>query len=334
VQPPELPGRYHEGRAAAEVAIEMEVAARGPLLTIAGRLARRRLALVGLTVIAVIYLAGILAPLVAPHGFSETDFGNTFAGPSLDHPFGTDRLGRDMFSRVIWASQTTVIISAATVLTGGLAIGVAMGLLAGYSGGRTDNVIMRVADAFFALPDILLLLLITATVRPRVDDFFADFDDWPVMGGLIDSGLPDYFLVFGALALFGWVGVARIVRSQVLSLRESDYVLAARAAGARTPRLLFRHLLPNVTNLIVVVLTFSLGSIAGAEIALTWLGIGIQPPHPSFGVMIFDGSGLTNLRNHPNLLLVPAAVVALLLFSFNLVGDALNDVLSPHRRSR
>jgi oligopeptide transport system permease protein len=167
-----------------------------------------------------------------------------------------------------------------------------------------------------------------------VEEFFDNFDGWPVLGGLNEAGLPDYFLIFGALSLFGWVGMARIVRAQVLALRESDYVLAARAAGARTPRLLFQHLLPNVSNLIIVSITFSLGAVAGSEIALTWLGIGIQPPHPSFGVMIFDGSGLSNLRNHPALLLTPAAVVILLLFSFNLVGDALNDVLSPHRRSR
>jgi ABC-type dipeptide/oligopeptide/nickel transport system permease subunit len=296
------------------------------------RLARKRLALVALVVIAIIYMAGILAPVAAPYGFAETDFGNTFAGPSLEHPFGTDRLGRDMLSRVMWASQTTLIISAAVILTGGLALGVSLGLLAGYAGGRIDNLIMRVADAFFGLPDILLLLMITATIRPRVNDLFDKFDGWPVLGGLNEAGLPDYFLIFGALSLFGWVGMARIVRSQVLSLRETDYVLAARAAGARTPRLLFHHLLPNVTNIVVVAITFSLGAIAGTEIALTWLGIGIQPPHPSFGTMIFDGSGLTNLRAHPTLLLVPAVVVAALLFSFNLLGDALNDVLSPRRR--
>jgi ABC-type dipeptide/oligopeptide/nickel transport system permease subunit len=237
-----------------------------------------------------------------------------------------------MLSRVMWASQTTLIISAAVILTGGLALGVSLGLLAGYAGGRIDNLIMRVADAFFGLPDILLLLMITATIRPRVNDLFDKFNGWPVLGGLNEAGLPDYFLIFGALSLFGWVGMARIVRSQVLSLRETDYVLAARAAGARTPRLLFHHLLPNVTNIVVVAITFSLGAIAGTEIALTWLGIGIQPPHPSFGTMIFDGSGLTNLRAHPNLLLVPAVVVAALLFSFNLLGDALNDVLSPRRR--
>jgi ABC-type dipeptide/oligopeptide/nickel transport system permease subunit len=311
---------------------EAEPIATTPSFVVLRRLAHKRLAMVALVIIGVIYLAGIIAPIAAPYGFAEVDFRNTFAGPSLDHPFGTDRLGRDLLSRVMWSAQTTVIISAAAILTGGLAIGVSLGLLAGYAGGRTDNLIMRVADAFFGLPDILLLILITATVRPRVEGFFDNFDGWPVLGGLNESGLPDYFLIFGALSLFGWVGMARIVRSQVLSLRETDYVLAARAAGARTPRVLFRHLLPNVTNIIVVAVTLSLGSIAGAEIALTWLGIGIQPPHPSFGVMIFDASALTTLRAHPELMLVPAVPVIALLFSFNLLGDALNDVLSPHRR--
>ncbi len=316
---------------ATDGALEFEEVAPQTSFLFLRRLARKRIAMVALVVIVVIYLAGITAPLTAPYGFRETDFANTLAGPSLEHPFGTDRLGRDMLSRVMWSAQTTVIISAAAILTGGLAIGVTLGLLAGYAGGRVDNLIMRVADAFFGVPDILLLLLITATARERVDKFFANFNDWPVLGGLNDAGLPDYFLIFGALALFGWVGMARIIRSQVLSLRESDYVMAARAAGARTPRILFQHLLPNVSNIIIVALTFSLGAVAGTEIALTWLGIGIQPPHPSFGVLIFDGSGLTTLRAHPYLMFVPAAVVGALLFSFNLLGDPVNDVLSPRR---
>ena len=319
---------YYE---AVDSALEVqEVAPRKSFLFLR-RLARKRIAMVSLVVIVVIYLAGITAPVTAPDGFREIHLENTFAGPSLEHPFGTDRLGRDMLSRVMWSAQTTVIVSAAAILTGGLALGVTLGLLAGYAGGRVDNLIMRVADAFFGVPEILLLLLITTAARDRVDSFFANFNGWPVLGGLNDAGLPDYFLIFGALSLFGWVGMARIIRSQVLSLRESDYVMAARAAGARTPRILFQHLLPNVSNIIIVALTFSLGAIAGTEIALTWLGIGIQPPHPSFGVLIFDASALTTLRAHPYLMLVPAAVVAALLFSFNLFGDALNDVLSPRR---
>lgn len=296
------------------------------------RLLRKRLAMVCLVVILVIYLAGILAPLVAPYGYNKQELDNAFAGPSLAHPLGTDRLGRDMLSRVIWASQTTVIISAAAIFTGGLVLGVGLGLLAGYAGGRVDNFIMRVADAFFALPDILLLLLITATVRPRVEALFDKFKSWPVAGGLVEAGAPDYFLVFGALALFGWVGIARLIRSQVLSLRESDYVLAARAMGVSLGRILARHLLPNVGNIIIVSVTFSLGAMAGTEIMLSWLGIGITYPHPSFGAMIAEGSDLSSLRAHPHLLLVPATVVALLLFAFNFLGDALNDVLSPRRR--
>ena len=317
---------------AASGTLEAEDVTPRPSFLVLRRLARKRLAVVGLAIILIIYLAGIFAPLVAPYGFADTDFTNTFAGPSLEHPLGTDRLGRDLLSRVMWSAQTTVIISAAAILTGGLALGVTLGLLAGYAGGRVDNLIMRVADTFFGLPEILMLLLITATVRPRVEDFFDKFDGWPVLGGLNEAGLPDYFLIFGVLSLFGWVGMARIVRSQVLSLRETDYVMAAQAAGARTPRVLFHHLLPNVSNIVIVAITFSLGAIAGTEIALTWLGIGIQPPHPSFGVMIFDASGLTTIRAHPNLMLVPAVAVAALLFSFNLLGDALNDVVNPHRR--
>lgn len=317
---------------AASGTLEAEDVTPRPSFLVLRRLSRKRLAVVGLVVIVIIYLAGIFAPLVAPYGFADTDFTNTFAGPSLEHPLGTDRLGRDLLSRVMWSAQTTVIISAAAILTGGLALGVTLGLLAGYAGGRVDNLIMRVADTFFGLPEILMLLLITATVRPRVEDFFDKFDGWPVLGGLNEAGLPDYFLIFGVLSLFGWVGMARIVRSQVLSLRETDYVMAARAAGARTPRVLFHHLLPNVSNIVIVAVTFSLGAIAGTEIALTWLGLGIQPPHPSFGVMIFDASGLTTLRAHPILMVVPAVAVAALLFSFNLLGDALNDVMNPHRR--
>ena len=301
--------------------------------TTLGRLLRNRLAVVCLAIIAIIYLAGILAPWVTPYAYDDQNLDNTYAGPSLSHPLGTDELGRDMLSRVIWAAQTTVIISVAVILTGGLALGVGLGLLAGYAGGRVDNLIMRVADAFFALPDILLLLLITATVRPRVDKLFeGQLAHWPVLGPVVDAGGPDYFLVFGALAFFGWVGIARVIRSQVLSLRESEHVLAARAMGASLWRVLGQHLLPNVTNLIVVSITFSLGAVAGTEIMLTWLGIGVQPPHPSFGAMIFNGSGLAALRNHPSLLLVPATVVGLLLFAFNLLGDALTDVLSPRRR--
>lgn len=296
------------------------------------RLRRRPVAIACLVVIAVIYGAGILAPLIAPYGFAEPDFNNTYASPSFTHPLGTDELGRDLLSRAIWSAQTTVIISIATVTTGALFLGVTLGLLSGYLRGWADAVIMRVAEIMGSVPTILLLLIITATLLRRVQGWAADLEDLTGMDWIVSSGAPSYFLVFGALSLFSWVGIARIVRSQVLSLRESQYVIAARASGASTARIIFRHLLPNVSNLLIVALTLSLGGAAGAEIGLTFLGIGVQSPHPSFGAMIYEGAGLTQVRQHPILIAIPAGCVVSLILAFNLLGDQLTDVLSPRRQ--
>ncbi|HEV8574454.1 MAG TPA: ABC transporter permease [Dehalococcoidia bacterium] len=296
------------------------------------RLIKRPVAVVALCVILTFYMAGILAPWAAPHGFRETDLRNPFAGPSIEHPFGTDRLGRDQFSRIIWSAQTTVFISVAAFVGGSLVLGVSAGLLSGYAGGRIDSVIMRAGDGFASVPTILLLLLINATLRDRVVDVFREIEDVTGIEGLVSSGAPSYFLVSVAFAIFAWVGTARLIRSQTLALRESDYVLAARAAGASLWLILGRHLLPNVSPLIVVGVTAGLGAAGLAEIGLTFLGIGVQAPHPSFGVMIFEGSGLTNLRAHPQLMLVPAAVIVSLFLSFNLLGDVLTDIMSPRRR--
>ncbi len=296
------------------------------------RLMRRPVAVVAIMIIVVIYSAGLLAPWVAPHGFNEADFQNRFAEPSLEHPLGTDRLGRDLLSRSIWSAQTTVIVTVAAVLTGGLFLGVTAGLAAGYAGGRTDSIIMRAADTFASVPTILLLLIITATLLPRIQNGARDLEDLTGFDWIVSSGAPSYFLVFGALAIFGWTGIARVVRSQVLALRQEPYVIAARAAGAGTPRILFLHLLPNLTNLLLVSFTLSFGALATAEVGLTFLGIGVQPPHPSFGLMVSDGAILSNVREHTTLILVPAGFIVALVMSFNLLGDQLTDVLSPRRR--
>ncbi len=146
------------------------------------------------------------------------------------------------------------------------------------------------------------------------------------------SGFADYFLIFGVLSLFGWVGGARLIRSQVLTLRGSEFIVAARASGATTPRILFQHILPEHHAAVVVGASAALGSIAVAEIGLTFLGVGVQPPHPSFGALITDGASRTVLENHPELLVVPALIVAALIFAFNLLGDALNDVFTSRAR--
>jgi peptide/nickel transport system permease protein len=303
-----------------------------PLRLALRRLLRKKLAVAALVAILIFYGAAVFAPLVAPHSYRAQDLDRTLEGPTLEHPLGTDRLGRDMLSRVIWAARTTVIVTVATVLTGGIVLSVGLGLLSGYLGGKVDTLIMRVGDVFFALPGLPLLLLINAALRGRVEQFARWVEDSTGIEGIVSSGAPDYFLIFGALSLFAWVGSARVIRSQVLALRESEYVVAARAMGASTRRVILVHLLPNVSNIVIVGVSASLGAIAGSEIALTWFGVGIQPPTPSFGAMIFDASSVRAINAHPHLLLVPGLAVAMLIFAFNLLGDALNDVLTPRAR--
>jgi ABC-type dipeptide/oligopeptide/nickel transport system permease subunit len=302
---------------------------RGPLALALRRLLRKKIAVAALVFIAVFYFCGLFAPLVAPHSFTDQNLDNVLAGPSLEHPFGTDRLGRDMLSRVIWASRTTVVVTVATLLTGGLVLAVGLGLLAGYVGGRTDTAIMRLGEVFFALPGLPMLIMVNAALGPRVRS-------WGFLKAMESDlkiqGFPDYFVIFAALSLFSWVAGSRLIRSQVLALRETEYVTAARAMGASTFRIIVHHLLPNVSNIIIVSLSASLGAIAGTEVALSWLGVGVQPPTPSFGAMLYDAGFIRSLQTTPQLLLIPAAVIAALIFACNLLGDALTDILTPHAR--
>ncbi len=306
-------------------------AARGESLTRRAmrRLLRKKVAVLCLVVIAVFYAAGALAPWVAPYGYAEQNLDVSFQGPSWDHPFGTDRNGRDMLSRSMFAARTTVVVTLATVATGGILLPLTLGMLAGYKGGWADSIIMRAGEVLASMPGLPMLILISATMRPKFVGWVEDAEGWIGWGGLTGSGFADYFLIFFVLSLFGWVGGARLIRTQVLTLRGSEYVLAAEAAGASTAGILFRHLLPNIMPLVIVGASASLGAIAGTEIALTFLGVGIQPPQPSFGALITDGASRTVLENHPQLLLVPASIVASLIFAFNLLGDALNDVFTP-----
>lgn len=292
------------------------------------RLLRKKIAVACIVAIAVFYAAGMLAPWIAPYDYADQNLDLSFSGPSWDHPFGTDRAGRDMLSRSMFAARTTVIVTIATIAAGGFVLPLSLGLLAGYRGGWIDAAINRVGEIFASLPGLPMLVLINATLRPRFESAI-DKIGWEALS---DSAFPQYFIIFFVLSLFGWVGGARLVRTQVLTLRNSEYVLSARASGASTRRILFAHLFPNILPLVLVGWSAALGAIAGSEIALTFLGVGVQPPHPSFGALITDGASRTVLENHPQLLLVPAGIVAGLIFAFNLLGDALNDVITPRAR--
>ena len=296
------------------------------------RLLRKKVGMACLVVITLFYLAGILAPWVTPHDYRAQDLTMTKQRPSLSHPFGTDRLGRDIFTRVIYGLRTTVIITVAALATGSLFLGIGMGLISGYFGKSVDMVIMRVGEVFMAFPGIFLVILIAATVRTRVVDFVRDIESTTGIHGLVSSGAADYVVVFGAVAAFSWVGMARLVRGQVLYVKQNEYVEAARALGASTRRIMVAHIMPNILSPVIVLITIGMGTTAGTEIVLSWLGIGIQPPTPSLGVMIFNNGNISVLRTDPHLLLFPVGTITILIFSFNLLGDALNDAFNPRSR--
>ena len=291
------------------------------------RLRRKKLALISMVIITVIYGAGAFAPLVARYSYREQNLQRGLEGPSADHWLGTDRLGRDMLSRSIYSARTSLIVTLAVAISGSIIIGNGLGLLAGYRGGWVDNIIMRVGEIFSSLPGLLMLILINASLGGRVTDAVRWIEDNTFFSGLVASGFGSYFTVFAAMSLFFWVGTARLIRAQVLQLREREFILAAESLGAAPRRVIFRHLLPGVSFLIVLQISATLGGIAGSEVVLSWFGVGVQPPAASFGAMIFAGSDARTFQAHPHLLLVPGTIVTLLLFSFSLLGDALNDAM-------
>ena len=295
------------------------------------RLLRKKIAVACLAVILVMYGSGVLAPLVTPYDYNDQDLSITKQGPSLAHPFGTDRVGRDILTRIIYGLRTTVIVTIAAMLGGSLFLGITLGLMAGYFGKLIDGAIMRVGEVTSAFPDILLVLIIVATVKPRIINWVRGVED--ALGiEIIRLGIVDYMVLSVALAAFSWFGMARLVRGQVLQAREFQYVEAARAIGLTTPRILLFHILPNVIGPIIVVVSAGLATFAGSEIFLSWIGIGIQPPTPSLGVMIFENGNISVLRSNPHLLLFPVGTLAVLLFTFNLLGDSVNDAFNPRAR--
>ncbi len=256
----------------------------------------------------------------------------TLQGPSSDHWLGTDRNGRDIFSRAMFSLRTTLIISVISVVFGNLFLGLGLGLLAGYRGGLIDQIIMRIGDVMLAMPGLLFLIVIVAVFRDQWEDWFRAIEDATGMHWLIEQGVDDYVLIVFALSLVGWAGSARFYRAQVLALRESDYILAAETIGARTPRVLIRHLFPGILPWFIVGFSASLGEVAGSEVVLTWLGIGITPPTPSFGILVENAGGRTSLLAYPWMMLVPFTSLLILMLAFNLLGDAINDVLNPRGR--
>ena len=224
-----------------------------------------------------------------------------------------------------------MIITVVTLVTGSLVLGVSLGLIAGYFGRMVDTLIMRVGEVTSAFPDLFLVLIIVSTLRPPMVEWLRGVEG--TLGvDIVRIGIADYLVLSLGLVIFSWFGMARLVRGQVLQTREDQYVEAARAIGSSTPRILFRHILPNVISPVIVMVSAGLAGVAGSEILLSFLGIGIQPPVPSLGLMIFENGSISVLRAEPHLLLFPVGTLSLLLFTFNLLGDAVNDAFNPRTR--
>jgi len=281
-----------------------------------------------------IYIVGIFAPIIATHDYNTTDLYNTQSSPSRENLLGTDKLGRDIFSRLVWGIQTTVIITFSTLITGTLFLGVSMGLIGGYFRGKIDILIMRLGEVVSSFPEIFLIILLAATIRPKIVELIYRLEDKLNISGLVNSGIIDYFVVGIALLPLSWFGTMRLIRGQVLLVRKLEYIQASQAMGTSNFRIIFFHVLPNVISPVIVSASFGIGAIALSEVILSFFGIGVQPPKPSLGVIINDvtsrgSTSVSVLRNHPEQLLPPIIIIWLLILSWNIIGDYINEKINP-----
>jgi ABC-type dipeptide/oligopeptide/nickel transport system permease subunit len=285
----------------------LELKARSQWSYARSRFLRHRLAMTGLVVLVIVFGAGIFANFVAPYSFEEIDLTNVLAGPTTaaHHFFGTDEIGRDFFSRVIYGIRTSMEVGVFVAFVSSV-IGVIVGAVAGYYGGWIDNILMRITDLVLTLPALAILLTAAALL-----------------------GQGSQWRVSVILALFFWTGLARIVRGVFLSLREKEYVEAAKAAGSGDIRIMFRHILPNTLGPIVVNGTLSVGAAIIVEAALSFLGFGIKPPTPSLGSLIASG------QQFPQkwwITAFPGLTLLIIVVAINFVGDGLRDALDPQQR--
>ncbi len=272
------------------------------------RLAKQRLAIAGCFVLAVFLLCAVFSPWRAPHDPAQLNLSARLLPPSATHWFGTDELGRDVLSRTLYGARVSLTVAAAVVALS-LALGVTLGLLAGFYGGFTDTLVnIYLGNAFLALPGILLAITLVAFLGPSLANLIL------------------------ALARAGGVDYARRVGAQVLSVKEREYVQAARSLGASDLHLMLRHILPNILQPLLVQAAVGMAAAVLAEATLSFLGLGVQPPTPTWGAMLNDAR--SHLFESPYLMFFPALALALCVFSFNLIGDGLRDYLDPRTRLR
>ena len=289
------------------------------------RLLKNRVAVIGGIFIILLAIAAIFAPIIAPYHFADGNFDATFAEPGRDYPLGADFLGRDMLSRLIYGTRISLVVGALGAFIA-ITIGTLYGTIAGYSGGRVDNVMMRIVDILYAFPGLLFIILLMVTFKGSMTGetmqnpfvrFIAQIDKR--LGGML-------FIMIGISAT-SWVGMARMSRGMALALRETEFIQGARALGAGNLRIVVRHMVPNLIGPMLVRVTLAIPGYIGTEAFLSFIGIGVDPPTPSWGAMIQEG--FKAMRSHPHLALYPGIALALVMLSFNFLGDGLRDALDP-----
>lgn len=285
-----------------------------PAPTTWARLRQNPVAFASLVFLGLLFLAALFAPLLSSYGFASQELSHTVQDPSSAHKLGTDELGRDTLTRLLYGARISLGV-AVSVEAFVVFFGLLVGLTAGFLGGRIDSLLMRTTDVMLAFPDILLAILLLGA-----------------LGTTTATPVLSVGLVVIALGITGWPPLARLVRGQVLTLRKREFVEAARALGAGNARIVLRHILPNLLSPLLVAVTVDAAGVILAEATLSFLGIGVQRPYPSWGRMINDA--LEAYKAHPRLLIVPSVALSLTVLALNFVGDGLRDALDPRRRGR
>lgn len=294
--------QLHQPAAAAPI---RETKSRSEWLQAWRRFRANRAAVVSLTLIGLVCLMAILANVLIPYDPTYSYPGMRGKPPSLAHPLGFDHIGRDLLARVVYGARVALIVGLGATLISVL-LGVLVGAISGYSGGMVDSVLSRIVDTLMAFPLLALLIVLAAVLGPS---------------------LTTTITVIGATT---WARFARVVRADVMALRQSDFVIAARASGVKDRRIIFRHILPNVLGPVIVLATLGVGSIIILESSLSFLGLGIQAPTPSWGVTLAEGRSL--IRQFPHITIFPGVMIFLTVLAFNLLGDGLRDALDPRQR--
>lgn len=281
---------------------------------------RNRIAILGLVIVALMIFSAVFAPLIAPHDPNALNPVDRLQPPGTTYYLGTDEFGRDIFSRLLYGAQISLVI-AFTAQTVAISIGVTLGMISGWYGGFVDDFIMRVTDGFLAIPGLMFLIVWVAVIDPEDIFLFQFFTNLGVA--------PRQISIFFALGLIGWTADARMMRSQVLAMKEREYVVAAQALGANTLRIMVRHILPNAVAPTIVLASLGIAGAILAESGLSFLGLGVQIPNPSWGTMIDQGRNFTT--NAWWYSVFPGLAIMITVLGFNFVGDGLRDALDPNQ---